>query len=155
MRRLSGSRLLLLVLYAAGVQAADLPAAVDLHAEAAAAARHGQPLVILYSRKDCRYCDSVRQAYLQPLQDSAGHRGIVIRQINQDSPRPLRDFRGQPATHAGIAAGEKIRLVPVVAFYGPDGQQLAPPIVGARLADYYQSYLDDALQQSAQGLRRR
>jgi thioredoxin-related protein len=147
--------LLLGLLLAGQAGAADLPAAADLRAEAASAARSGQPLVVLYSRSDCRYCDSVRKDYLQPLQASAAHRGIVVRQINQDSERPLRDFRGQAATHAGIAAGEKIRLVPVVAFYGPDGRQLAPPIVGARIADYYQSYLDDALEKSAQALRRR
>lgn len=147
--------LLLGLLLAGQAGAADLPAAVDLRSEAASAARSGQPLVVLYSRSDCRYCESVRKDYLQPLQASAAHRGIVVRQINQDSERPLRDFRGQPATHAGFAAGEKIRLVPVVAFYGPDGRQLAPPIVGARIADYYQSYLDDALEKSAQALRRR
>lgn len=147
--------LLLGLLLAGQAGAGDLPAAADLRSEAASAARSGQPLVVLYSRSDCRYCESVRKDYLQPLQTSAAHRGIVVRQINQDSERPLRDFRGQAATHAGIAAGEKIRLVPVVAFYGPDGRQLAPPIVGARIADYYQSYLDDALEKSAQALRRR
>lgn len=149
-------RLLLLTGFlAAPALAADLPAAEDLRAEAASAAHSGQPLVVLYSRRDCRYCDSVRKDYLQPLQASPAHRGIVVRQINQDSDRPLRDFRGQATTHAGMAAGEKVRLVPVVAFYGPDGRHLAPPIVGARIADYYQSYLDDALGQSAQALRRR
>lgn len=147
--------LLLGGLLAGQVIAADLPAASDLRAEAASAARSGQPLVVLYSRSDCRYCDSVRKDYLQPLQTSAAHRGIVVRQINQDSERPLRGFRGQAATHAGIAAEEKVRLVPFVAFYGPDGRQLAPPIVGARIADFYQSYLDAALEQSAQALRRR
>lgn len=147
--------LLLGLLLAGQAGAADLQAAADLRAEAASAARSGQPLVVLYSRSDCRYCESVRKDYLQPLQASAAHRGIVVRQINQDSERPLRDFRGQAATHAGIAAGEKIKLVPVVSFYGPDGRQLAPPIVGARIADYYQSYLDDALEKSAQALRQR
>lgn len=154
MRRGIAGGLLLAALLAGPAAAADLPPAVDLRAEAAAAARHGQPLVILYSRKDCRYCDSVR-TYLQPLLDSPGRRGLVVRQIDQDSAAPLRDFRGQAASHAGIAAGEKIKLVPVVAFYGPDGRVLAPPIVGARLADYYQSYLDAALEQAAQALRRR
>jgi thioredoxin-related protein len=147
--------LLLGALLAGPASAADLPAAADLRAEAASAARNGQPLVVLYSRSDCRYCETVRKDYLQPLQASTAHRGIVVRQINQDSERPLRDFRGQAATHAGIAASEKIRLVPVVAFYGPEGRQLAPPIVGARIADYYQSYLDEALEKSAQELRRR
>lgn len=142
-------------LLAGQAAAADLPAAADLRSEAASAARSGQPLVVLYSRSDCRYCESVRKDYLHPLQTSAAHRGVVVRQINQDSDRPLRGFQGQSVTHAGFAAGEKIRLVPVVAFYGPDGRQLAPPIVGARIADYYQSYLDEALEQSAQALRRR
>ena len=147
--------LLLATLIAGQALAAELPAAADLRAEAANAAASGQPLVVLYSRSDCRYCETVRKDYLLPLQASTAHRGIVVRQINQDSELPLRDFSGQAATHARIAAGEKIRLVPVVAFYGPGGKQLAPPIVGARIADYYQSYLDDALEKSAQALRRR
>lgn len=146
--------LLLCALFAGAAPAAELPAATDLRAEAAAAARSGQPLVILYSRSDCHFCERIRQDYLQALPDSPGHRGIVVRQINQDSTRPLRDFGGQAATHAGIAANERIKLVPVVAFYGPDGRRLAPPIIGARLADFYQSYLDAALHQSTQALRR-
>jgi thioredoxin-related protein len=147
--------LLLATLLAGQSLGAELPVAADLRAEAASAAASGQPLVVLYSRSDCGYCETVRKDYLLPLQASATHRGIVVRQINQDSEHPLRDFRGLGATHAGIAAGQKIRLVPVVAFYGPDGRQLVPPIVGARIADYYQSYLDEALEKSAQALRRR
>lgn len=147
--------LLLGALFAGQVLAADLPAAVDLRAEAASAASNGQPLVVLYSRSDCRYCETIRKDHLQPLQASPAHRGIVVRQINQDSERPVQDFRGKSASHSAIAASEKIRLVPVVAFYGPDGRQLVPPIVGARIADYYQSYLDEALEKSAQALRRR
>jgi hypothetical protein len=127
--------LLLGTLFAGAAPAAELPAAADLRAEAAAAARSGQPLVILYSRRDCHFCERIRQDHLHALADSPGHRGIVVRQIDQDSTRPLRDFGGRPATHAGIAAGERIKLVPVVAFYGPDGRRLAPPIIGARIAD--------------------
>ena len=52
------------------------------------------------------------------------------------------------------AAREKIRLVPVVAFYGPDGRQLAAPIVGALLADFYPTYLERALDQASGALKK-
>ena len=53
-----------------------------------------------------------------------------------------------------MATSEKIKLVPVVAFYGPNGKRLAEPIIGARIADFYQSYLETAIEQSSQQLAR-
>ncbi len=133
---------------------ADLPAAVDLRAEASAAAGAGAPLVLMYSRNDCKYCIGVRRDYLKPLAASGQWRNrVVVRQINQDSDAPLIDFRGQPTTHARFAAAEKVKLVPVVAFYGPTGQRLADPIVGARLPDFYQSYLEEAIEHAAAQIR--
>jgi thioredoxin-related protein len=134
----------------------DLPAAHDLRDETARAAATGAPLVLMFSRKDCKYCIAVRRDYLKPLAASAQWRDrVVIRQINQDSDAPLVDFRGQPTTHARFSAAQKVKLVPVVAFYGPGGQTLADPIVGARLPDFYQSYLEEAIEASATRLRKR
>lgn len=140
--------------------APSLSPAADLRAEAASAAARGEPLVILYSRADCKYCTAVRRDYLLPLQaqykpDATDQeRGPLIRQIDQDSQAPLRDFAGQPTTHAAFAAARKIRLVPVVAFYGPRGENLAESITGLRLPDFYQSYLDNALNSARGKLRR-
>ena len=66
---------------------------------------------------------------------------------------PLIDFQGRPTTHAAFATREKIKLVPVVALYGPNGRKLAEPIVGTRLPDFYQSYLDDAIEQASRKLK--
>ena len=132
----------------------DLPAATDLRAEAALAAQHGGPLVVLYSRRDCKYCETVKRDYLKPLSTEPRHRArLLVRQINQDSEQALVDFRGEKTTHARFASGEKIKLVPVVAFYGPNGQRLAEPIVGARLPDFYPSYLETAVEQSTAALK--
>lgn len=137
-------------------QGAELPPAVDLRSEADQAFRQGGPLIILFSRDDCKYCTTVKRDYLKPLANDPRHRDrVVVRQINQDSAAALIDFRGAATTHARFADGEKIRLFPVVAFYGPDGKRLAAPIVGARLPDFYQSYLDDAIEQSIAALRGR
>jgi glyoxylase-like metal-dependent hydrolase (beta-lactamase superfamily II)/thioredoxin-related protein len=132
----------------------DLPAAIDLRAEAAQAAQQGGPLVILYSRRDCKYCETVKRDYLKPLATQPRHRDkLLVRQINQDSDQALVDFRGETTTHARFATGEKIKLVPVVAFYGPNGRRLADSIVGARLPDFYPSYLETAIEQSTAALK--
>ena len=97
--------------------ATDLPAALDLRAEAQEAAAAGLPLIVIYSRKDCKYCETVKRDYLKPLAGKPqAPDKVFIRQINQDSEQPLSDFKGKASTHAKLAASEKIKLVPVVAF---------------------------------------
>jgi thioredoxin-related protein len=148
--------LILAWLAAPTLAATDLPAATDLRAEAAQAARAGGPLIVIYSRQDCKYCEAVKRDYLKPLAANPRYRDrVLIRQVNQDGDeQALADFKGAATTHARLATSEKVKLVPVVAFYGPDGRQLAAPIVGARLPDFYQSYLEDAVEQSARALKK-
>lgn len=140
---------------APALAATDLPLAVDLRSEAQQAARAGGPLIIIFSREDCKYCEAVKRDYLKPMAANLRYRDrVVIRQINQDGDsQALIDFKGQPSTHASVTSAEKIKLVPVVAFYGPNGRKLAEPIVGARLPDFYQTYLEDAVEQSARALK--
>ncbi len=134
----------------------DLPPAQDLRAEAERAAQAGGPLIVVFSRKDCKYCETVKRDYLKPLAADPRFRDrVVIRQVNQDSDAALVDFHGAATTHAQLARAEKIRLVPVVAFYGPQGKRLAEPIVGARLPDFYPSYLEESVEKSSQALKAR
>ncbi len=137
------------------IDASELLSAANLRAEAEQAARQGAPLIVIYSRADCKFCQTVKRDYLVPLaaETKQGKRPI-IREIGQDRDTPLLDFQGKPTTHAAFAASEKIKLVPVVAFHGPNGRKLADPIVGARLPDFYQSYLDEAIEQSSRQLKK-
>lgn len=140
---------------AAALDASGVPSARDLNADSAAAARAGLPLVVIFSRDDCKFCTAIKRDYLQPMarQPRNGKR-LLVREIRQDSDAALTGFDGKTTSHAGFARSEKIKLVPVVAFYGPDGRQLAAPIVGARLPDFYQSYLDDGIDNASQKLRK-
>ena len=146
--------LLLTLSAVSGALATDLPAAQNLRTDAEKAAQAGGPLIVVYSRKDCKYCETVKRDYLKPLAANPRYRDkVIVRQINQDSDAPLVDFRGEATTHARFTASEKIKLVPVVAFYGPQGKQLAEPIVGARLPDFYPGYLEDAVEKSSQAIK--
>jgi len=137
----------------AGAAGTSLTPAVDLRSEARQAEKNGGPLIVLYSRPDCKFCETVRRDYLKPLAANPRYRDrVVLRQINQDSDAALTDFHGQPTTQANFAASEKIKLVPVVVFYGPEGKRLSDPIIGARLPDFYQSYLEESLEKSIKAL---
>ncbi len=152
-RALLGGLLAASIIHGA-LAATDLPPAQDLRAEAERAARAGAPLIVVFSRKDCKYCETVKRDYLKPLAaDARHHDRVVVRQINQDSDAALLDFHGEATTHAQFARAEKIKLVPVVAFYGPQGRRLAEPIIGARLPDFYPGYLQDAIEKSALALK--
>ena len=154
--RLSLICLLLLGSGLAQAKGNDLPLAVDLRNEVESARKQGGPLVIIYSRRDCKYCETVKRDYLKPLANHPRYRErVLIRQVNQDSDGSLIDFQGNPTTHARFTTAEKVKLVPVVAFYGPNGRQLADPIVGARLPDFYQGYLEEALDRSISELKMR
>ncbi|MBP5996684.1 MAG: thioredoxin family protein [Azonexus sp.] len=134
----------------------DLPPAQDLRTEAERAAKAGGPLIVVFSRQDCKYCETVKRDYLKPLAADPRFRDrVVIRQVNQDSDAALVDFHGAATSHAQLAKAEKIKLVPVVAFYGPQGKRLAEPIIGARLPDFYPSYLEASVEKSSRALKAR
>jgi hypothetical protein len=138
---------------AAAASDATLIRAKNLRSEAAEAARHGEPLLILYSRPNCPYCDEVRKVWLLPMSRDAKHPRLKVRQVDQDSDAALIDFAGKATTHAQFAASEKVSFVPVVAVYGPSGQRLAETIVGLRLRDFYGAYLDAQLDEARLHLR--
>ena len=133
----------------ATLDASTLLPARDLAAESRQAAAASGPLIVLYSRADCPFCRTIEKNHLRGLRhDPRYGQRVVIREIGQDRDTALRDFSGRSTTHARFTAANGIKRVPVVAFYGPQGQPLAEPIVGARLPDFYQGYLEAAIDQS-------
>ncbi len=85
------------VLSPAWAQESSLPIPDSLPDAASAAARQGEPLVLLISLRGCPYCELVRRNYLLPARAD----GLPAWQINmQDKTRPLVGFDGQSITAA-------------------------------------------------------
>ena len=136
------------LLVAAYAGASEIPRASRLDENAAALT------VLVFTRADCHYCTIVKRDYLQALHDDARFRGrLVVREVRQDTDWPLTDFRGNQTTHRRFAQAHGITLVPVVSFQSRAGLPLTEPIVGARLGDFYQSYLDEAIRTALTGTR--
>jgi thioredoxin-related protein len=124
----------------------------DIANDARLAAAKGKPLVVLYSRDDCLWCEKLRREHLGPLARDPNALAVV-RELHIDRTTPLVDFTGRRTTSADFAMEMKARFAPTVMFHGPDGQLLAESIVGFRLADFYGAYLERAILDSRAKLR--
>ncbi|MBY4946176.1 thioredoxin family protein [Cupriavidus respiraculi] len=129
---------------AATAGVAHLPSVTDLAADTAAAARRGEPLVVLVSLPDCKYCDAVRRSYLSP-QAAAGE--IVARELDMSAATPLRDADGRMTTARDWARARNVRVAPTVMFLDARGRPVAAPLLGMQ-PDFYGAYLEQALDQA-------
>jgi len=126
----------------------------DLGADGRLAAAKGVPLVVLYSRDDCNWCEKLRREHLGPLsRDPAAP--ALVRELHMDRATPLVDFAGRRTTSADFSRHMQAHFAPTVMFHGPDGAALAEPIVGFRLADFYAAYLERAIEESRARLQHR
>lgn len=128
---------------------AELAAASDLHSDSAGSNSSVRLVVVLFSLPDCSYCDAIRREQLVPLsRDSKLMDRLVVREVSIVGSHFLVAFDGSRTTESGFARNAAVRLSPTVAFFSPDGAQVVPAIVGARLPDFYGAYLDEAIEKS-------
>jgi hypothetical protein len=123
--------------------AEPLPFARDLAADGRDARATGRVIVVLYGTADCPYCRKVRDGFLGPMQASAEDaKQVLVREIDVESGRQVVGFDGQPTTHAALAKGRRVQIVPYVVFLGPRGEPLADPLIGISSVDLYGGLLE-------------
>ena len=145
-----------LLLPAAPAAAQHLEVAADLARSARGAAATGRAVLVLFSEKDCVWCERTRREFLLPMQRNAGYRGkLVFLQVNVDSDGKRTDFRGRPTTHAALSREFRIRQMPTVMLFGARGETLADPLVGFTGSDYYGYYLDQRIDTAMAKVRAR
>lgn len=138
---------------AAAIQ--PVPKAVNLAADGKIAHAARQPIVILFSRKLCTWCDKARREHVNAMATQAASTtaGPLFRQIDLDTDTPLVDFSGQPSSHREFARHHNVKMTPTLLFLADDGRELAPPIVGYRLPEFYGTLIEDAIEDSRHRLR--
>ena len=145
-----------LALPAAAATAQHLDAAKDLARAAREGAASGRAVLVLFSEKDCVWCERTRREFLLPMQRNAAYREkLVFQQVNVGSEELLEDFQGRPTTHAALARRYKVKLMPTVMLFGAAGEPLAEPMVGFTGSDYYGYYLDQRIETAVAKIRAR
>jgi thiol-disulfide isomerase/thioredoxin len=131
---------------------APLPSPPGWDATLRESARSGKPIVIMFSRPDCPHCLALRLESMRHLRADDARRGILVYELDITDDRPL--VAESPTSPQSIARSMAIRLVPTVAFLGPEGE-LAERLVGYGSRDFYNAYLEDRIDRSQAQMRRR
>jgi thioredoxin-related protein len=130
--------------------------AQDLAQEAKVAEARRLPVLVMFSRPNCAYCDQVLKEFLEPMQRNAEYRGkVIMRLVKAGSNAPLRDFSGGMTTHAEFALEHGVGMVPAIHLYDSWGASLAEPLVGLSTPDYYGHFLDQRIDEALAKLRKK
>ena len=131
-----------------------LPPAVDLAADGAASRERRVPILMLFDREDCPYCERALRQYLVPMTREPPWRDdALFRQVEVDRATTVTGFDGVATTHRAIAARYGAKLTPTVVVVDGSGALLVEPIVGLLTADFYAAYLEAALRAGLSKLR--
>jgi thioredoxin-related protein len=147
------------LLIVASVQAEVLPYVkvrepTDLQAVAQEARQRQLPILIMFSRDGCPYCDVVREEFLKPMLRSGDYTDrVIMLEIHSDSYAPIRDFNGQMVNPDALAHRYRAGFAPTVVFLNHQGKELAERLIGITTRDFYGGFLDEAIEESLHRLR--
>ena len=142
------------VLLGCAVAGEALPVAVDLRADAHAARAQRLPIVLFFHSTTCPFCRELEELYLKPLQKhNQKAPRFLLRAVEVSQTRPLVTFDGSKTDFRAYARQQGVTLVPHLRFLGPDGEALAPDLVGLTTRDFYGAYLEDSIAAAANKLR--
>ncbi|MEJ7928911.1 hypothetical protein WG922_02900 [Ramlibacter sp. AN1015] len=134
---------------AQGHPGAPLPVPRSLALDLGAALADRKPLVVMVSLAGCPWCAMVREHYLVPLRHA---QQLPVVQVDMRSAAAVRDFAGEPRTHDQLVRAWGVKTAPTVLFFGREGREVAPRLVGAS-SDFYGAYLEQRLQQAMDAVR--
>jgi thioredoxin-related protein len=146
-------------LVAARAQAPSPPLqyADDFAALGKVAAASNLPIMLVFTRPGCPFCARAKKNHLEPLSASPGYGAkVMVREIESTNDLiPLRDFDGAMTTHGEFARKYEVHVVPTVIVVDSEGKPLADAIIGINLPEFYNLYLEQAIDAARLQLRPR
>jgi len=138
-------------------QSQKLEFADDLAALGKLAASRQVPIMLVFTYPICSYCMRAKAAHLEPMRVSPNYGSkVLMREIEtENSSLALRDFDGNPTTHGDFTRKYDVRSVPTVIVVDPKGKMIADPIIGLADPDFYDLYLEQAIDAGRLRLRQR
>jgi thioredoxin-related protein len=104
----------------------------------------------MISLAGCPFCKVIRENYLGPMHSQ---QGLSVVQVDMHSKRELKNFSGTSLSHENMRRTWGIRIAPTLLFFGRNGTEVAPRLVGASIPDFYGAYLDERLQQAQEAIK--
>lgn len=135
----------LLLLWAPWSTSADSLRTGSLAADARNATSKNLPILLFFTQPGCAYCERARREYLRPLAESgAWSARTLIREVAIEAT--IAGIDGRAITGRDLARSYGIRVFPTVIFIDGNGRQIAEPVAGFTVPDFYAAYLEQRLE---------
>ena len=136
--------------------AIDLPKAEDLSALADVSQQQRLPILLMYSAEDCEYCDLLEKEVIRPMMISGElTKKVVFRKVMVDSMDAIKDFHGQRVEPDRFAYSKGVQVTPTLQLVDGKGEELVPKLIGYQSTDFFNAYLDSAIDGSKERLLKR
>lgn len=127
-----------------------LPLAVDLQKAGEIAAKKNVPVVIFATATWCNYCKKLEQNILYPLLqttdlESYGHFSQLVL---DKSHWMMKDFDGNEIEMKTLGPKMGVIVAPTTLIFDSKGNQIADPIIGLTLEEFYPGNLERAINQA-------
>ncbi|MEA3273921.1 MAG: thioredoxin fold domain-containing protein [Pseudomonadota bacterium] len=107
---------------------------------------HGLPVVVVVTGADCGYCERLRREFLtDPATRVLLSERAVTREFDRESRGKITDFDGERLRARLFLSRYEIFATPTLLFLGPDGETLAPPLVGYNDPESYRELVGERL----------
>lgn len=137
-----------------GAAETTVPVARDLESDGLVSEERRIPILLLFTREDCGYCELLKRSVVLPMIISGEYdERVLIREVIVDDPGEMADFGGRTVSPFAVANHYDALLTPTVLLVGPDGRVLVDRLVGITNEDMYLWYLDRALETATAVLR--
>lgn len=131
-----------------------VPLVHDFTLEARTAQERNVPILVLFSRRNCVFCDQILKEFLVPMQHNAEYdTKVIMRRIDTGSGAKLRLFSGKTTTQALFAKENNIYLTPTIKLFDAQGNELVEPLIGLTTPDYYGGFLDQRIDEALAKVR--
>lgn len=131
-----------------------LPLAVDLHKSAQTASNHNVPVVIFVTATWCNYCRKLEQNILEPLFETTDLESYgEFRQLLLDKNHwMMKNFDGSDIEMKQLGPKLGVKVAPTTLFFNAKGEQIAEPIIGLTLEEFYPGNLERSLNEALKAL---
>jgi thioredoxin-related protein len=131
-----------------------LPLAVDLQKAAVVAEKNQVPIVLFVTATWCNYCKKLEENILEPLfittdlEEYGSFRQLLLDKAHW----MMKDFDGNDIEMKGYGPSLGVKVAPTTLFFNSKGEQIADPIIGLTLEEFYPGNLEKSLNQALKAL---
>lgn len=131
-----------------------LPLAVDLQKSGQVAAKNKVPVVIFATATWCNYCKKLEQNILEPLLETTDiEKYAEFSQLVMDKSHwKMKDFQGREIEMKTLPDKLGVIVAPTTLFFDGEGNQIAEPIIGLTLEEFYPGNLERGINNALKAL---